>query len=110
MDDPDRTRGLYGKYLVRKIKRGDGGLCAGSPNGVHIPAPGLGQACSYCAGPRHDELVDPGPVFVLAYARDAHARAALSAYADSCETDYPQLAADLRDALAAAEAAEGAQR
>lgn len=40
-----------------------------------------------------------GPVFVLAYATDPHARVALAAYADSCETDYPQLAADLRASL-----------
>lgn len=36
-----------------------------------------------------------GAVFVLAYANDPHARAALAAYAESCREDYPQLAADL---------------
>jgi hypothetical protein len=36
-----------------------------------------------------------GPVFVLAYADDPHARAALVAYAESCRQDYPRLSADL---------------
>lgn len=45
---------------------------------------------------RDGELVDPGPVFVLAYTRDPHARVALAAYADSCAADFPPLAADLR--------------
>jgi hypothetical protein len=36
-----------------------------------------------------------GPVFVLAYATDPHARAALAAYAESCRKDYPQLSDDL---------------
>ena len=39
------------------------------------------------------------PFFVLSYTTDPHARAALAAYADSCEADYPQLAADLRREL-----------
>lgn len=39
------------------------------------------------------------PWFVLAYARDPHARAALAAYADSCEAELPGLAADLRAEL-----------
>ncbi|PQM45691.1 hypothetical protein C1Y40_04135 [Mycobacterium talmoniae] len=40
-----------------------------------------------------------GPYFVLAYTTDPHAAVALAAYADSCEADYPMLAADLREAL-----------
>lgn len=40
-----------------------------------------------------------GPWFVLAYARDPHARAALAAYADSCEGELPGLARDLRAEL-----------
>lgn len=35
------------------------------------------------------------PFFVLRYATDRHARAALVAYAESCRDEYPQLAADL---------------
>ncbi|WP_142386937.1 hypothetical protein [Mycobacterium hubeiense] len=101
MSDNDRDRGLYGKYQVKKIKRGDNGVCYRSPSGMHEPAPGLGKACSYCPGPRYDELVDPpGPVFVLSYTTDPHARAALAAYADSCEAENRALAADLRAALA----------
>ncbi|MCT7361196.1 hypothetical protein [Mycolicibacterium llatzerense] len=42
---------------------------------------------------------EKGPYFVLAYTSDPHAAVALRAYADSCEADYPQLAADLRNAL-----------
>lgn len=34
--------------------------------------------------------------FVLDYVHDPYARAAVAAYADACETDLPQLAADLR--------------
>lgn len=98
--DPDRARGLYGKYQVKKIVRGDGGLCAWSPDGVHHAAPGLGHACSYCQNVRHDQLVDPsGPVFVLAYESDPHAAVALAAYAESCAADFPQLAAELREKL-----------
>lgn len=100
MKRDDHQRGLYGKYVVQKIKRGDGGLCPWSPDGLHHAAPGLNQACSYCPGPRPDELVDPGPVFVLAYTSDPHARVALKAYAESCHGEYPQLAADLIDELA----------
>lgn len=39
------------------------------------------------------------PSFVLRYTIDPHAAVALAAYAKSCEADYPQLAADLREAL-----------
>jgi len=41
-----------------------------------------------------------GPCFILEYARDAHARRALAAYADSCQDENPLLAADLRNAVA----------
>jgi hypothetical protein len=40
-----------------------------------------------------------GPLFTLAFARDPHARVALAAYADSVESELPQLATDLRKAL-----------
>lgn len=48
-----------------------------------------------------------GPCFVLEF-KDRHARAALRAYAVSCEAEFPKLAADLRAqiAVAAAEAAD----
>lgn len=39
------------------------------------------------------------PFFALRYTTDPHAAVALAAYAKSCEADYPQLAADLREAL-----------
>jgi hypothetical protein len=54
-------------------------------------------------GKYHVERADgksKGPYFVLAYTTDPHAAVALAAYADSCEADYPQLAADLRRQLA----------
>jgi hypothetical protein len=69
--DPDSARGLYSKYEVYKIE----------PWGTGI------------------RLTDPGPVFVLAYPKDPHARVALAAYAESCQADYPYLAEDLRDLL-----------
>lgn len=40
-----------------------------------------------------------GPYFVLDYAHDPHAQFALLAYADSCESEYPELARDLRAQL-----------
>ncbi len=39
-----------------------------------------------------------GPCFVLEF-KDPHARAAIRAYAESCQDEYPQLAADLLKAL-----------
>lgn len=77
---PDSEAGLYGKYEVHKLRRT-----------VHENEHG-GRTTLV-------ERVDPGPVFVLAYTKDPHARVALAAYADSCEAEYPQLAADLREQL-----------
>jgi hypothetical protein len=68
----DRDRGLYGKYVVR---RSDG---SSEPGGKH-------EHCDY---------------FVLDLVHDAHASAALAAYATSCETEYPALYDDLTDRLA----------
>lgn len=94
--DPDQARGLYGKYRVQKRVRRPA-VCPWSPDGSHSPT--VTSSCHYCHGAfplTTTELVDPdGPVFVLAYGKDPHARAALSAYAESCAADYPQLAADL---------------
>jgi hypothetical protein len=64
----DKTKGLYNKFAV---SRNDG---SSEPGGKHY-------GCEY---------------FVLDIDHDPHAIAALHAYADSCETDYPALAADLR--------------
>lgn len=69
-DDPDKGRGLYPKYQVRKIDQ---------DNDTYSPP------LRHC--------------FVLNYAIDPHARVALATYADSCEADYPLLAKDLRLAL-----------
>lgn len=66
MGDP--TRGLYNKFEVRRV---DG---SSEPGGKH-------HRCEY---------------FVLDLTHDKHAKAALLAYADSCELEYPLLAADLR--------------
>lgn len=96
--DPDRNRGLYGKYRVDKIVQTINPVCPSSPDGWHHKT--VQHWCSYCLGPRYEtEYVDPGPVFVLAYEKDPHAAVALAAYAQSCEHDYPQLAADLRKLL-----------
>lgn len=64
----DKTRGLYNKFEVRRVD-GSSGL-----GGKH-------HGCEY---------------FVLDVTHDPHAAAALAAYADSCEAEYPLLAADLR--------------
>lgn len=73
----------------------------GDPNcaGLAMP-PGDHQRGLY--GKYRVERIDgkrKGPYFVLAYTTDPHARAALAAYADSCEDEYPLLAADLRREL-----------
>ena len=72
--DPDRDRGLYRKYELYRVKEDDSG-------NVY----------------EHYQVEDP--FFVLKYTTDPHAAVALAAYAKSCESDYPQLAADLREAL-----------
>lgn len=78
---PNSERGLYGKYEVHKLRRTVRRFEGSSGTVTTI------------------ERVDPGPVFVLAYTTDPHAAVALAAYAKSCETDYPKLAADLREQL-----------
>ena len=65
----DTTRGLYRKFHVERT------------NG------------SSQAGKKHDGCC----YFVLDLDHDAHARPALEAYANSCEGEYPALAADLRN-------------
>lgn len=64
----DKTKGLYRKFTVI---RNDGSSNLG---GKH-------EHCEY---------------FVLDMTHDAHARAAIRAYAESCEAEYPLLADDLR--------------
>ena len=70
MGDP--AKGIYDKF---RVERRDG---SDAPGGKH-------DGCVY---------------FVLDLIHDKHAFPALLAYADSCEAEYPLLAADLR-ALAA---------
>lgn len=64
----DKDRGLYDKFRVERV------------DGKHKP------------GERHHGC----RYFVLDIDHDEHAPDALYAYADSCETDYPNLARDLR--------------
>jgi len=64
----DKTRGFYDKFLVTRT---DG---QSAPGRKH-------HGCAY---------------FVLDVDHDPHAVAALRAYADSCEADYPLLARDVR--------------
>jgi hypothetical protein len=64
-----RTTGLIDKF---RVERTDGTSGAGLKH----------DGCEY---------------FVLDMTHDFHARAALVAYAASCEADYPALAADLRE-------------
>lgn len=67
---PDKkSMGIYAKFEVRRIDGSD------APGGKH-------HGCDY---------------FVLDLTHDQHARAAILAYADSCEADgYSALARDLR--------------
>lgn len=84
----DSKRGLYAKY---RVERTDGSSATGRKH----------EHCDY---------------FVLDLVHDAHARAAINAYADSCHEQYPALAADLWErarsmgADAPAVAAEAAPR
>ncbi|MGE5523418.1 MAG: hypothetical protein ACM3SS_06875, partial [Rhodospirillaceae bacterium] len=64
----DKSRGLYHKF---NVERTDG---SSAPGGKH-------HGCDY---------------FVLDMTHDAFAKAALTAYADACEKEYPLLADDLR--------------
>lgn len=64
-----KTTGIYEKF---KVERTDGKSASGEKH----------NGCEY---------------FVLDLTHDVHAKAALLAYADSCEGDYPVLASDLRD-------------
>lgn len=70
-DDPDRERGLYGKF---RVHRTDGST---KPGGKH-------EHCFF---------------FVLDVHHDPHARAALAAYANAVQHGYPQLSRDLFDIL-----------
>ena len=65
----DTNRGLYGKYSI--VERADG---LSGPGQKH-------DGCQY---------------FVLDVTHDPFAMAALEAYAEFCENDYPLLATDIR--------------
>jgi hypothetical protein len=70
----DKTKkGLLHKFNVQRVDGSD------APGGKHY-------GCEY---------------FTLDLTHDKHALAALSAYAKSCESEYPMLAADLRSKVAA---------
>ena len=66
-EDPDKDRGLYGKFFVIRTDGSSG------PGGKH-------ENCSY---------------FVLDLNHDKFARAAIKAYADACREEYPKLSDDL---------------
>lgn len=66
---PKSEQGLFFKY---RVTRTDG---SSKPGGKH-------HECEY---------------FVLDVAHDKFARAALTAYADACQSEFPNLAKDLRE-------------
>jgi hypothetical protein len=78
LKDKDASRGLYDKYAVTRT---DGSSAVGERH----------HGCEY---------------FVLDLDHDPFAAAALRAYADACESEYPLLARDLRLKLAAPDKAE----
>lgn len=65
----DKTRGLYQKFYV---ERTDGSSFIGEKH----------EGCDY---------------FVLDMTHDKYAKSAIAAYASACESEYPLLAADLRE-------------
>jgi hypothetical protein len=71
MNEVDQKQGLYDKYKVERLDGSSG------PAGKH-------QECPY---------------FVLDLDHDRHAKAAIRAYAKSCEKEFPKLAKDLRKML-----------
>lgn len=75
----DKSRGLYNKF---HIERTDGSHRVGKKH----------YGCEY---------------FVLDLTHDKHAKAALLAYAESCKTEYPLLAHDLRATAIFATANDG---
>jgi hypothetical protein len=81
-NEDDKDRGFYPKYRAFKI----GDNVGGSMEGVPIKIAGV---------PVEEVLA---PFFLLKF-HDPHARVAIKAYADSCEKQYPKLAADLRRKL-----------
>ena len=68
---PDKTRGLYRKFIVRRVDGSD------QPGGKH-------EDCFY---------------YVLDLKHDPFAADAVLAYAKACEAEYPLLARDLRKRL-----------
>lgn len=64
----NKSKGIYNKFIVNRVDETD------APGGKH-------DGCEY---------------FVLDATHDVYAYAALMAYADACEADYPKLAADIR--------------
>lgn len=68
---PHSEQGMYRKFIVRRADGSD------QPGGKH-------HGCRY---------------FVLDMTHDQFAKPALLTYADACEATYPELAADLRQAL-----------
>ena len=68
-DENDKDKGLYGKYYVERV---DGGSKIGAKH----------EHCSY---------------FVLDLDHDKYAKDALRAYANACQSEYPQLSKDLRE-------------
>jgi hypothetical protein len=69
-----QNKGLYNKYMVQRVDGND------QPGCKH-------ENCDY---------------FVIDVVHDAYAKAALLAYADACEADYPHLANDIRARFATA--------
>lgn len=76
----DRTRGLYNKF--KTVERTDGQSAPGQKH----------HGCRY---------------FVIDLDHDQFAGAALCAYANACEEEYPLLAHDLREIRLGAAAQEG---
>lgn len=68
----DKNKGLYRKYSVERTDGKDD-----KPGDKHF---------SCC-------------LFVLDLTHDEHAIPAIQAYIESCKSEYPQLAADLRDKI-----------
>ena len=74
-DVPQSERGVYPKFIVIRSDGRDQGTDDGwEEEGDRVDA----------------------QYFVLDFIYDPHAHAAMRAYADSCEDEYPHLAADLR--------------
>lgn len=94
-EDPDKKRGLYGKYFVQRLPEDfpkDGWARL-----IHMVKGIMGYVPGHVilSPPKHEKC----EYFVLDLHHDKFSYAALKAYEQACRSEYPELAKDLADKL-----------